>query len=125
MAINHVHQYSNTITVPREALLENVVYNRDLSKKDLRVFLLLLTKLNGVSEEKAREYAIAIEIGDDYDESEASKHDVWIPLSAKQIAKDLHMDKEDVKESIERLVDENILQVGTSKTVKNGYRFSF
>lgn len=126
MATGHVHQFIETISVPRDPLLTYVVSNRNLSKKDLRVFLLLLTKLNGVNNKKAQDYETAVEYGDDEEgEREASKVDNWIPLSPKQIAEELHMDKTDVKESIDHLLMDGILQVGTSKTVKKGYRFCF
>lgn len=98
MSKKYTFQYKVTISVNREGLLNNVVRNKNLSKKDLRVFLHLMTHLD---------YATPKEI------------------SKKQIALDLNMRKEDVAEAIESLICEGIMINESSPSVSNGYRLLF
>ena len=45
--VREVFQWKTAISVPRDNFFVNIVLNEELSKTDLRVFLFLLTKLDG------------------------------------------------------------------------------
>ena len=109
MARNSVYQQLTCFTVPRENFLNMVVYNENLSKKDLRVLMLLLTKLEGINP----------------NQETYKDRDNYIKISPGNIAKDLGLSKREVLNAIDNLLDEDIIQEGSSKTVKCGYRFTF
>jgi len=98
MARTSTFQNKMTITLPRKPFVNYIVYNENLNKTDLRVYLHLLTHL-------------------DADEYKA--------ISKKAIAKDLGLSKGSVEDSIDKLVDEDILSFGGNGTVKSGYKFCF
>ena len=98
MARRNTFQYTETTSVNRERFLDIVVRNNNLSKKDLRVCLHLLTHLDSM---------------------------VYKDISKKQIATDLSLSKKDVAESIEHLIFEGIIDEGSSATVSNGYKLLF
>ena len=77
-------QQKTSFSVNRESFLDRVVKNEDLSKKDLRVLLLLLTSLPGFCDRPTR---------DDPKKFEA--------VHPKAIAKTLNMKKKDVDECLE------------------------
>ena len=91
-------QYKQTISVYRETFMNRVVRNDELSKKDLRVCMHLLTHLD----------------------SQTIK-----AISKENIADDLHMTKKEVSKAIENLVMFDIIENGSSGSVKNGYRLLF
>ena len=98
MARKNTFQYIETISIHREKFLNFVVRNEDLSKKDLRVCLHLLTHLDATT---------------------------YKDISKKQIAIDLNLSKKDVSAAIEHLLIEGIIEVGSSATVSNGYMLLF
>ncbi len=108
--IRYTYQQASTVSIPREELLENVVYNDKLSKTDLRVCLFLLTELNGWSPPKTGEYN---------DPNNFKKIDL------KQIAEKLDISKKDVKKAIKNLNTMCIIEMGDSNSVRDGYRFMF
>jgi len=91
-------QYKESISVNRFNFLERVVRNNDLSKKDLRVCLHLLTHLDSVS---------------------------YKEVSKKQIAFDLNLSKSDVTKSIKNLIDFEVIDEGSSASVDGGYKLLF
>lgn len=91
-------QYKTNISVPREDLLRRVVRCEDLNKKDLRVFLHLLTHLDAKT---------------------------FKDISKKQIADDLNISKSSVSTAIENLIDYEIIEAGSSTSVNKGYRLLF
>ena len=105
----NTYQQVRNVSINREKLLE-ISMNKGLSKKDLRVFLMLLTELNGWSRPKSR------------DQEDPQNFKL---IDIKTISKILDMDKKDVKKSIQNLMDADIVEPGDSDTVKNGYRFQF
>ena len=109
MAANSVHQAKTVFSVPRESFMELIVCNKDLSKKDYRVCLLLLTYLNGFWRGTGR-----IEDPGNYRS-----------ISFSQMADTLGYSKSEVKECVNHLLDMRILEEDNSCTVKNGYRFRF
>ena len=45
----NTYQQIYNVSVPKAELLDFVVYNQELNKKDYKIFLMLLTELNGYS----------------------------------------------------------------------------
>ena len=97
-ASSSTFQYKTNISVPREELLRRVVRCDSLSKKDLRVFLHLLTHLDAKT---------------------------FRDISKKQIADDLGISKSSVSTAIENLLDYEIIESGSSTSVNKGYRLLF
>jgi len=91
-------QNVNTFSVNRKNFMDIVVKNENLSKKDLRVFIHLMTHLDGNEYRK---------------------------VSYKNIALDLGYDKSDVKESINNLYTEGIVDIGDSGSVEKGLIITF
>ena len=115
MASNRcTYQQVYNVSVPKKELLEYVVYNRELSKKDYKVFLMLLTELNGYSTPKGKS-----KIYDDKDPK------IFTKVDSERIADQLDMDESDVKKSIKKLLKEGIIEKGNTSNMKNGYRFTF
>lgn len=98
MARQSTFQYTKTMTINREGFLKVVVRNTFLSKKDLRVISHLMTHLDSLS---------------------------FKEISKKQIAEDLDITKSDVSKSIDNLIDFEVIEVGSTQSVKNGYRLLF
>ena len=94
----YTFQYKEIISINRDSFLNTVVRNDNLSKKDLRVLAHLMTHLDGMN---------------------------FKAMSKKTIAQDLNISKSDVDKSIENLIDNEILQVGSSASVEKGYRLLF
>ena len=109
---NSTYQQKNTVSVRKKELREYVVFNKELNKKDYRVFLMLLTELDGYSAPKRRTY-------EDEDPQNFTK------IDSEQIADYLDMDESDVKKSIKKLINEGIIEKGNTPNMKNGYRFTF
>ena len=101
-------QQKTSFSVNRDSFLDRVVKNEDLSKKDIRVLLLLLTSLPGYCDRPTR---------DDPKKFEA--------VHPKAIAKTLKMKKKDVEDCLEHLCELCIIEIGNSETIKNGYRLTF
>lgn len=108
----NTYQQTYTISVPRKELLEYVIYNRELNKKDYKVFLMLLTELDGYSKPKGNKI-------DNPDPKNFTKVD------AERIADKLDLGEDDVKKSIKKLLNEGIIEKGNTTNMKNGYRFTF
>lgn len=104
-----VFQWKTATSVPRDSFFNAIVTNDELSKTDLRVFLFLLTKLNG------------------YDYRINSKTDPlnYTLIDVNAIADSLDIGKRKVKESISNLQDMGIIECGSSPTINDGYRFIF
>lgn len=105
-----IAQHLYTISIPRDVFVQMVVCNQTLSKKDYRVLLFLLTKLNGFDRTRG-----------------ARRGDPggYIKVSPKAVAEALFMDKEDIKKSLKHLEEEEIIERGSSDICDDGYRFTF
>ena len=105
----NTYQQTYNVSVPKTELLDFVVYNKELNKKDYKIFLMLLTELNG------------------YSKSSNSKEDPknFTKIDTEQISTKLCIDESDVKKSIKKLVREGIIEKGNTTNMKNGYRFTF
>ena len=106
-------QQQNTFSVPRKQFVQRIVKEKDFSKKELRVVLLLLSSLNGYRPPESS-YR-----GDKKDPAN------YKSINKKQIAKKLDMTKWDVESAIDKLLDYGIIEEGTNDTSKKGYRFTF
>lgn len=105
-----VNQQKHVFSIPRQEFLTQVVYNQNLSKKDLRVCLMLLTQLNGHN----------------YNPNNSSEDPCnFIKIDTEEISKTLSIKEKDVKESIKTLIQNDILEKGKTPAAKNGYRFLF
>lgn len=98
MAKKNTFQYKETISVNRELFLDVVVRNENISKKDLRVLIHLLTHLDSLN---------------------------FKEISKKQIALDLNLSKREVSDSIDELINESIITCGSSQSVSKGYKLLF
>lgn len=87
-----------TISVNRDKFMDYVVIDERLSKKDLRVCLHLLTALNSST---------------------------YTAVSTKSIANTLNYKKSQVEECINNLIEYNIIEMGSSDSVEDGYRLLF
>ena len=110
MAASYTKQLQETISIPRKAFTRKVIFNENLSKKDLRVFLTLLTLLNGIREE---------DVDTDRDRENFSK------VNKKRIADSLEYSEKDVEQCFDNLEEEGIIQRGSTIAIKRGYRFLF
>lgn len=112
-AHKYVVQQQETVSFYRRGFLNKVVLNSNLKLKDLRVCLLLLTKLNGFRDRKEIE-ELNLDI---VDPMNFSKIDV------KQMAESLGLSTSEVEKSISKLRKNGILEKGSNQVVKGGYRF--
>ena len=109
MAASNVTQYTQIVSIPKSKLLD-IGTNYALTETDLRVLFCLFSELNGwCAEDKPR---------------------TPDPMNYRRIDKDkiadaIAMKKKDVKKSIEKLVEMDLLEPGSNDIVKNGYRFTF
>jgi hypothetical protein len=105
------YQQVETLSVKRDRITD-IATNLEWSKSDLRVFLVLLTQLEGYTVPKTLH-------GDHKD-----------PLNFKIIdieamADLLSMSEKKVKKCINHLHDEGVIEEGGNDTIKSGYRFTF
>lgn len=114
------YQQINTFSVNRQAFLEAIVFNELLTENDLRVACLLLTQLNGFRYEKVAHMKDGRERRSWNNDPKNFKN-----IDIKKMAKSLHLSKKDVKKSIDRLIEEAVIEKGSSDTIKDGYRFLF
>lgn len=108
--VRNVYQTPEKVSIPKEPFLSNIVYNTSLSKKDLRVLLLLFTQLGGYS---------APPSGKGVDPENYKKIDTEV------IAGELDMKEKDVKKVIKKLRQSFIIEKGDSTVSQNSYRFTF
>lgn len=99
----------------KRQLIDNVILNEDLSKKDLRIAILLFTKLGG--------YCVNDDIR--LNDKRLADPNNYSSINIESIAETLNIDKKDVKKSIKKLIKHGVLEDGSSATIKHGYRFTF
>lgn len=107
----NTYQQIQTVSVSRERLLD-MATNVDYNKKDFRVFLALLTQLDG--------YTVPKKLNKEHQD----------PLNFKKIDKEalsdlLCLSKKKVNKSIDKLYEDGYIEKGDNQTIKNGYRFTF
>ena len=107
---NATYQQVNTVSVRREKLID-IASDTGYGKNDLRVFLALLTQLEGFTPPKNnREYKDPLN---------------FKIIDIKAISDTLDISKKKVKKIIEKLHDDGLLEEGGNDTIKSGYRFTF
>ena len=108
--VRNVYQQLTTVSIPKKELSEWVSTMDDFSKDDLRVFIMLLTILNGYTPPKT---------------GTSNDPDNYCKINEEQIAHELFITAKKVKKSIKHLIEEGIIEKGNSSSIKNGYRFTF
>lgn len=105
-----VYQQERTVSVPKHSLLEWIAYNEKLGKKDLRVFIMLLTELDGYEPPK---------------KGNAIDPHNFRMIDEERIADKLDLKRKEVRESISTLKKCGIIERGDSNSGTNGWRFTF
>jgi DNA-binding MarR family transcriptional regulator len=105
------YQQQYNVSIPRNMIAE-IAGDDDLSRKDVRVILMLFTHLDGYSEP----INVRSNCPDPYN---------YKSVDIENIAETLCMKKKDVKESIKRLEKIGYIEKGSNNSVKGGYRFTF
>lgn len=111
---NATYQQQHTVSIRRQKLID-IALLEELDTDDYRVFLILLTQLDGfkIPEPTATNSTTF------KDPLNFKKIDV------EQIADTLGIKKKKVKKSIDLMYNLYLLEKGDNETVKNGYRFTF
>ena len=107
------YQQEHTVSIPKQALLENVVYDFNFKERDLRVFMLLLTELNGYNKNRKTRT------------NPENEKNNFKKISPGKISKELGYSKDEVKKSIKKLLKNGVIEKGDSTGAKDGYRFTF
>lgn len=94
---------------------DKLLYNDNISKKDLKVCLFLFTVLGG--------YTVNYDIS--YGDKRLKDPHNFAPIDVEAVAESLDMKKKEVKKSIKMLLDEGIIEDGSADSVRKGYRFTF
>lgn len=112
MATIEITQYSDTTHIPKQRF-RDIIVNEDLSKEELRVFMYLVTILNGYNYERRK--------------TQRNNKDPlnFLTVSPSVISEELLIKKKKVKAAIDRLELLGILEKGMSSSAKDGYRFTF
>ena len=110
---NHssTYQQTNTISVKRAKIID-IAADLEYSKTDLRVFLILLTQLEG--------HTVPKNFRSDYVDPLNFRI-----IDVNAIADTLSLTKKKVRKCIEFLHDEGIIEEGSNDTITHGYRFTF
>lgn len=114
------YQQEYTVSIPKQELLERVAYNFKFNERDLRVFMLLLTELNGY-----KQSTVSSRLGDPDSEKNKSVKNNFKKISPGKISKEFGYSKEEVKKSIKKLMKYGVIEKGDSNGAKDGYRFTF
>ena len=104
------NQMQTKVSVNKEKLLQ-IASMEDLSKTDYKVFLALLSQLSGFAARKTN--------GLTKDPANFTN------ISIKAISSKINVKKTKVLDSVNKLEDLGIIEVGNGDTVRNGYRFTF
>lgn len=107
----NVYQQTYTVSVPKKELINYVIYDNDLNKRDLKVFLMLLTALEGYSVPNNNRNAI--------DPQNFTKVDT------ERMSSMLDLSEKKVRKSMKKLEYAGIIEKGNTANTKNGYRFTF
>ena len=104
------NQMQTKVSVNKKKLLQ-IAYMEDLSKTDYKVFLALLSQLSGFSARKTNGLA----------KDPAN----FTNISISAISSKIDVKKSKVLDSVNKLEDLGIIEVGNGDTVRDGYRFTF
>ena len=106
------YQQMYTVSIPKDQLLNRVARNDSLDEMDLRVVLCLFTILYGYNKDIKRPSTVNDPMN-------------FNSVSAERISDILDTKKKYIKESIRKLLEEGIIEDGTSNGSTKGYRFTF
>lgn len=98
MARCNSFQYTKTFSINRENFLQTVVYNENLSKKELRVLTKLMTELDCLN---------------------------YKEIAKKKMAKSLNMELSDFKDALYELMEHGVIGEGASESTERGYKLLF
>ena len=105
------YQQVHNVSINKDYLAK-IARNMDLSKKDYKVLLLLFTQLDGYrmpfNNERKTKDPLNFSI-----------------IDVETIANALCMSKKSVRKCIDRIHDEGYIEMGSNRTITNGYRFTF
>ena len=105
------YQQVHNVSINKDSIAR-IAKNRDMSKKDYKVLLLLFTQLDG--------YKIP------FNNEKATKDPLnFTKIDVKSISSTLGMSKKEVKKCIDKIHDEGYIEKGSNRMVSNGYRFTF
>ena len=96
-------------------LIDKIGCNYNLEEVDFRVLCLLFSRLDG--------YSIGQKIG--LADGRLKDPENFNKIDIDWMAKRLDLKKKQVKKSIDRLLDEGIIETGSNDTIEKGYRFTF
>ena len=114
MAVKDVTQYTAVTHIPKDGLRHFVIENFDMSKSALRVFMYLLTDLNGFN-------TVIREVTN---KAYSDPHN-FKELNLSLLSNELNMPKKKTKKALIELEAAGIIERGDSNTCKNGYRLTF
>lgn len=100
------------VSVNRDKLI-SIACNQELGKKDLKVFLMLLSQLTGYKEPE------------NVNSKTAPDPLNFKRVDVRQIAESLDMKRKDVDNAIDNLFAEGYLEEGSNDSVAEGWRFTF
>ena len=108
---NHkaTYQQQETVSINRAKLIE-ISQDYEYNKTDYRVFLLLLTQLNGFASQ---------------DNPKAKDPLNYKLLDIEQMSEHLAISKKDVKKTLKKLYVDGLIEIGSNDTIRDGYRFTF
>ena len=107
-----VSQSVYNVSVNRDKLIE-IACNEDMSKKEYKVFIMLLSQLTGYRPPEV-------------DRSNSAPDPLnFKRVDERQIADSLNLKKKDVSEAIDQLFDYGYLEEGSNDSVSDGWRFKF
>lgn len=107
-------QYQETVHIPKYRMVEVILNSPDLSTHDLRLYIYLLSQLDGYNH-RTRENSRTKQV--DPRNFKRVDYDV--------VSDELLISKKKVKESMKRLEKLGVLERGDSMTCKKGWRFTF
>lgn len=109
-----VYQQQTNVSIPRNDIVR-LASNQGLKKNDYKVLLCLFSSLNGWND------------GDGGYRRRTRPHDPenFKSINLTRIADTVNLSKKEVKESIKKLEDFDIIEEGSNDSVKKGYRFTF
>lgn len=103
------YQQVTNVSINKSKLLD-IASDQELGKKDYKVLLVLFTELNGWR------------MNPNYFTEDPLNYK---KIDTKKIADILCMTNKEVKKCIKNLIYADIIECGSSDTIKNGYRFTF
>ncbi len=106
------YQQQHTVSIPR-TYLSDMACDQEFKKNDYRVFLELLTQLDGYNKSIRTKKAL---------ESDPMN---FKKIDLKAISEKLQLEKSEMKKILKKLINNGVIEKGSNDSIKNGYRFTF